>query len=107
MGKPSVAVRRESRALTIEPEGEPCTLADCRMGLFLWQPRDKPESELCMKVMPHFSETFEVYCATGSQFWAGTHTDEEYETLIVQPARIVTSDKRPPTVLSEVEGSEI
>jgi hypothetical protein len=66
-------------------KGEPCKLADCPPGLFVF--------EQSFGFKHEYGETDEdlgVFCAdSGEYFWGGTSTREELRQLMVVPLRLI------------------
>ena len=77
------------KKLIIQPDGWPCTLAECRRGLFVFH------DELCLKdEYGHQDDTSRIwyssaYCDTGEVFWGGAKTKDDREKLVVQPVEAV------------------
>ena len=64
---------------TIEPDGWPCTLADCPPGFFVF------EGSLCSKSEYLTDGNIEAFNCAGEAFWGGTSTQISRISLVVQP----------------------
>lgn len=71
------------KRLVINPEGWPCTLAECPPGHFLFGEYLCFKTEYAQEVKGDYFP--QSYCETGEFFWGGTKTHEERSRLIVQP----------------------
>lgn len=91
--RPSTDDRQAERVGLV---GEPCTLAECPPGLFLFNGSFglKTEYNSVRAKLPYNPQAVEyemsrwpdVYCLeSGEQFWGGTTTDEARCALVVQP----------------------
>lgn len=73
----------------IKPSGRPCRLDECGPGLFCFKTECGP-GLLCFKT--EYGTEPPYIIESGEIFLGGAHTDEERNTLIVQPCIAVWED---------------
>lgn len=72
------------RIMSIEPEGWPCTLAECPPGLFEYNGSIGFKSEYL-----NSEGNIEAFNSAGEFFWGGVSTHLERVRVVVQPVMIV------------------